>query len=60
MGHYCISGFNINQSANALSISISGQDLGAKLNGSFGGTLSSEVDFGTIEEEQPDGTILLS
>ena len=60
LGHYLINSFNVSETLNNITISISGQDLGAKLNGSFGGTLSSEVDFGVIEEEQSDGSILIN
>ena len=59
MGHYVISNFSYNQTVNALTINISGQDLMAKLNGTQGGSFPHEIDFGTIETEQPDGTILL-
>ena len=59
MGHYLISSFSTSQGQNNISVSISGQDLGAKLNGACGGSLSSQVDFGIIENEQTDGTIIL-
>ena len=58
MGHYLVSNFNKNQTTNALTVNISGQDLMAKLNGTQGGSFPHEIDFGIIEIEQPDGSIL--
>ena len=49
-GTYFISSFNTSHSANDLNISIQGKDKMCALNGEIGGTLTSSVDFGTIED----------
>lgn len=57
MGYYIISGFSANHTASNIAVNISGQDLMAKLNGSMGGTLPHEVDFGVIDTLHADGSI---
>ena len=55
-GIYLITTFNKQLSLNNCTISLSGKDKMCLLNGDFGGSLSSSVDFGKIEEESADGT----
>ena len=50
-GIFVITQFSQSYSATAYTINISGQDKMCLLNGAYGGTLNSSVDFGTIEEE---------
>ena len=54
-GTYVISSFNTSKSSNNFTITIQGKDKMSRLNGDLGGTINSSVDFGTIEEETPDG-----
>ena len=54
-GIYLITSFNKQLSLNNCTISLSGKDKMCLLNGDLGGTLSSSVDFGKIEEESADG-----
>ena len=49
-GTYFISSFSTSHSTNNLNISISGKDKMCALNGEIGGTLTSSVDFGTVED----------
>ena len=49
-GTYFISSFNTSRSANSFNISINGKDKMCALNGELGGTLTSSVDFGTVED----------
>ena len=54
-GTYVISSFNTSKSSNNFTITIQGKDKMSRLNGDLGGTINSSVDFGTIEEETPEG-----
>lgn len=56
-GIYLISSFNTSSTTNNFSISIQGKDKMAQLNGEVGGSLTSTVDFGTMEEESTNGDI---
>ena len=58
MGHYLISSFSKSENTSTLTISISGQDPMAKLNGLQGGSFPHEVDFGIVEIQQSDGSTL--
>ena len=49
-GIFVITSFNSTLSGNAFNISLSGQDKMCLLNGSFGGSLPSSIDFGKIDE----------
>ena len=49
-GTYFISSFNTSHSTNNFNISIQGKDKMCALNGEIGGTLTSSVDFGTVED----------
>lgn len=55
-GIYLISTFNTSRSTTNFTISINGKDKMCLLNGEVGGSLESSVDFGTIEEEDQNGT----
>ena len=50
-GIYIINSFSKSHSASGISVNISGQDKMCLLNGSLGGALPFQVDFGTYEEE---------
>ena len=54
-GIFVISSFNVSRSATNFTLSISGKDKMCLLNGEFGGSIESAVDFGSIEEESSDG-----
>ena len=54
-GTYLITNFNPSRSTNNFTISISGKDKMCLLNGEVGGSLESQVDFGTMEEEDSNG-----
>lgn len=54
-GLYLITSFNTSRSTNNFSVSISGKDKMCLLNGEVSGNLESQVDFGTIEEEDMNG-----
>jgi hypothetical protein len=54
-GIYLFTSFNTSHSTNNFTISLSGKDKMCLLNGEVGGSLESQVDFGTIEEETQDG-----
>ena len=54
-GIYLITSFNTSRSTNSLSISISGKDKMALLNGDIGGNVNASTDFSQIEEENEDG-----
>lgn len=49
-GTYIISSFSTSHSTNNFNISIQGKDKMCALNGELGGTLTSSVDFGTVED----------
>ena len=55
-GIYVFTSFNTSRSTSNFTISLQGKDKMCLLNGEVGGTLESSVDFGTIEEEQEDGS----
>ena len=57
-GCYVINSFSKNNNTNNLTISISGQDKMALLNGSLGGSFTHEIDFGTEEEVDVYGDII--
>ena len=54
-GIYVLTTFNTSRSTNNFTIQISGKDKMCLLNGEIGGNLESEIDFGTIEQEDQDG-----
>lgn len=54
-GIYLITSFNTSRSTSSLSISISGKDKMALLNGDIGGNVNASTDFGQIEEESKNG-----
>lgn len=54
-GIYLISSFNTSRSATNFTITIQGKDKMCLLNGEVGGSLTSSVDFGQIEEEDENG-----
>lgn len=54
-GIYLIASFNTARSANNFTITIQGKDKMCLLNGEVGGSLSSSIDFGQIEEEDEYG-----
>ena len=54
-GIYLITSFNTSYSVNSYTINISGKDKMCLLNGEVSGSLSSSVDFGTIEQEYSPG-----
>jgi hypothetical protein len=55
-GIYLITSFNTSRNATTFNITIQGKDKMCLLNGEVGGSLASSVDFGTIEEEDANGT----
>lgn len=55
-GIFLITQFNTNRNASSFNISISGKDKMCQLNGEIGGNFESSVDFGQIEEQNPDGS----
>ena len=56
-GVFVITSFSKNESTSNLTISISGQDKMCFLNGTFGGTIPVEHDFGTEEIIYTDGSV---
>ena len=57
-GIFCINSFSKSESTNNVSISISGQDKMSQLNGTFGGMFPYEIDFGTLQEIDENGTLV--
>ena len=55
-GIYVITSFNIARSTNNFTITIQGKDKMCLLNGEVSGTIGVQTDFGTIEEEDSEGT----
>lgn len=55
-GIYVITSFNTSRSTNNFTITIQGKDKMCLLNGEVGGTIGVQTDFGTIEEEDSEGT----
>ena len=58
-GIFVVNNFSKSRSTTNLNISISGQDKMCLLNGTLGGTLPHETDFGTIETEDENGNIII-
>ena len=58
-GVFVVNNFNKSRSTTNLNISISGQDKMCLLNGTLGGALPHETDFGTIETEDESGNITI-
>lgn len=58
-GIFVINSFSKNLSVNNLTVSISGQDKMCLLNGSLGGVMPAETNFGTIDIETAEGNILV-
>lgn len=54
-GIYIITSFNSSYNTNSYTINISGKDKMCLLNGEIAGSISSSVDFGTIEQEYSKG-----
>lgn len=54
-GIYLIGSFNVARAANNFTLTIQGKDKMCLLNGEVGGSLTSSVDFGQIEEEDENG-----
>ena len=54
-GIYVLTAFNTAKTVNNFSISVQGKDKMCLLNGEIGGSLESNIDFGTIEEENNKG-----
>lgn len=55
-GIYVITSFNTTRSTNNFTITIQGKDKMCLLNGEVSGTIGVQTDFGTIEEEDSEGT----
>lgn len=58
-GIYIITSFSSALSVNSFTINISGKDKMCKLNGENGGAMTSQVDFGQIEEIDKNGNRVL-
>jgi len=58
-GIFVLTSFNTSRSTNNFTISLSGKDKMCLLNGEVGGSIESSVDFGTIEEEDPEGNWII-
>ena len=54
-GIYLFTSFNTSRATNNFTISLQGKDKMCLLNGDVGGSLESQVDFGTLQEETEDG-----
>lgn len=57
-GTYGINSFSISESTNNFTVNISGQDKMGYLDGTFGGTLPMQVNFGVEDYIQPNGNII--
>lgn len=55
-GIFLITQFNTTRNATSFNIAISGKDKMCQLNGEVGGNFESSVDFGQIEEQNPDSS----
>ena len=55
-GIYVITSFNTSRAVSNFTISIQGKDKMCLLNGEVSGTIGVQTDFGTIEEEDKEGT----
>lgn len=58
-GIFVVNNFSKRRGTTNLNISISGQDKMCLLNGTLGGALPHETDFGTLETEDENGNILI-
>jgi len=56
-GVFIITSFGCNEAVNSYTISISGRDKMALLNGDLGGVIPASWDFGSMDETQDDGSI---
>ena len=56
-GVFIITSFGCNETVNSYTISISGRDKMALLNGDLGGVIPASWDFGSMDETQDDGSI---
>lgn len=56
-GIYLISSFSHSESNSGINISIQGKDKMAQLDGTMGGTITAQTDFGSYDEVAADGTI---
>lgn len=54
-GIYAITSFSSSRSTSNFNITIQGKDKMCLLNGELGGTIGTQTDFGTIEEEDSEG-----
>ena len=59
-GIYLITSFNGSHTVDNISLSIQGKDKMSLLNGDIGGQIPALTDFGTIQEENNDGTWVIS
>lgn len=57
-GVYGINSFSANQSLNTITVNIGGQDKMAYLDGTFGGTIPMQNNFGVEDYIQPNGDII--
>ena len=55
-GIYVITSFNTSRTTNNFTITLQGKDKMCLLNGEVSGTIGVQTDFGTIEEEDSEGT----
>lgn len=58
-GTYIVTSFSKSTTTNNISISISGKDKMCRLNGEVGGNITSQWDFGQLEEVDSNGNITL-
>ena len=57
-GTYGINSFSVSETANSFTVNIGGQDKMGYLDGTFGGTLPMQVNFGVEDYIQPNGDII--
>lgn len=57
-GTYGINSFSVSETTNNFTVNISGQDKMGYLDGTFGGTLPMQVNFGVEDHIQPNGNII--
>lgn len=58
-GVYVLTSFNVSRSATNFTINLSGKDKMCLLNGDIGGSLNSDIDFGTIEEIDNEQNLII-
>lgn len=58
-GIYVITSFSKSESVQSYTLSLSGKDKMCLLNGDLGGHFGAQIDFGTIETEKDDGSIII-